>query len=303
MEKDDKKVLKLWSMIRWFMVLTLFVIGMLKINIGEQIYPTLMFIGVFMGIIILNLLYQLNVTKNNHFITSAQIILDLVFATLIVHLTGGLSSYFVWIYLLGIITASLMVPQMGGILTGLIGSISLFVLILLYKYNILINTASEHDDFTLRTMYMLSYTALFCGVAMIASYITEKLSTYSIKYEELSNTLSETLIRAETAERSQIETERILKQSKELVKAGADIAHLDHDLNTPLCIISLSIGRVKRQGMMTNDESLLKSSNEITEALNKINAILQRLIPLKTNNLIRTYEEGRAHEQKNIGSR
>jgi len=55
--------------------------------------------------------------------------------------------------------------------------------------------------------------------------------------------------------------------------------------------------------MEANNEQLLRTSNEVTEAINKINEILHRLGKLKTNALIRNYEEGLVHEQENISSR
>ncbi|MDD3525030.1 MAG: hypothetical protein PHQ41_10100, partial [Candidatus Cloacimonetes bacterium] len=64
------------------------------------------------------------------------------------------------------------------------------------------------------------------------------------------------------------------------------IAHLDHDINTPLCVITLSMGRVKRYANELRNEGLNKSNNEITEAVNKISLLLQRLQSIKDNPLI-----------------
>jgi signal transduction histidine kinase len=296
MEYFNINVMKWWASIRWFLVIVLFAIGMLHLSNYRQTLPAYIFIGVFLGIVILNLIYRLNAKTPSTWVTSFQVVLDTVFATLVVHMTGGLNSYFVWIYLIGVITASIMIPQMGGLLAGLIGSVSLFSLVLLYQYDILAPLIPDHNDISSRTIYVLSYTALFCGVAMIANYINDQLTIDSgkvVKQNADIEQLSSRLIAAE----NELENLRLKqRQSLELLEISSDIAHIDHDLNTPLCIISLSIGRVKRIGMETNDEAMLKTSNEITEAINKINHILQRLIPLKTNTLIRNHEEGLTHE-------
>ena len=293
---SDVSVFKWWAMIRWFMVIVLFSIGMLHLAENFQILPTLLFIGIFLGIVVLNLFYRLNTKYVNTWFTVFQVVLDIVFATLVVHITGGLNSYFVWIYLMGVITASLMIPQLGGIFAGLIGSVSLFGLIMLYQFKILIPVTPEIGGISTKTVYILSYTALFCGVAMIAGYITDQLNYYSTllkQYQETIDNKESNLIHAETTLKA---NKKVIKLSNNLVKTAVDIANLDHDLNTPLCIISLSIGRIKRMGIETNNDTLLKTSSEVTDAINRINIILQRLNPLKTNPLVQNYEEGHTDE-------
>ena len=131
---------------------------------------------------------------------------------------------------------------------------------------------------------------------MIANYISDQIQVDNSKEQEMEQTIEHLQAKLAEAEKKLAESKKLLTPRETLIPIAAEIAHIDHDLNTPLCIISLSIGRVKRLGMETNDESLLKTSNEITEAINKINHILQRLIPLKTHSLIRNYEEGQDHE-------
>jgi len=296
-------VIKWWSMVRWFIFIVLFAVGLLHLSTNSQFIPVLVFIGVFFGIMILNLLYQINTRFVGNVSTAFQIVLDLVFATMVVHLTGGLTSNFVWIYLIGVITASILVPEMGGVLAGLIGSFSLIGLVVLYQYDILIPTQLYQFDLTSRTVYILSYSALFIGVAMTASYISEQLEKLQLQVNNDREQLSALTARLSETEQILSANKLLLEQNRDLVQAACDIAHIDHDLNTPLCVISLSIGRVKRLGMEANNEQLLRTSNEVTEAINKINEILHRLGKLKTNALIRNYEEGLVHEQENISSR
>jgi len=274
-------IFKWWSMIRWFMVIVLFSIGMLHMSTDHQKFPEILFISVFFGVVALNLLFQLNSKLITTFFTSLQVLFDIIFATLVVHLTGGLSSYFVWIYLMGVITASLMIPQLGGLFAGFIGSVSLFGLIMLYQFNTLDSLTPMAADISTRTIYIISYTALFCGVAMIISHFSDLLQQNSkelMEMQKLQTQLDEKISEQEKElKNNKLESEHV----SELIKAAGEIANLDHELNTPLCIISLSIGRVNKIGLEKKDTTLLKSGNEITEALNKISVVLQKLNSLK----------------------
>jgi K+-sensing histidine kinase KdpD len=289
-------VFKWWSMIRWFIVIVLFSIGMLNLSEDYQRFPAIIFVAVFLGIVFLNLLFQINSKYINTWITSIQVVLDIVFATMVVHLTGGLSSYFVWIYLMGVITACLMIPQLGGLFAGFIGSISLFGLIMLYQFDVLTPMVAESGNVSTRTIYILSYTALFCGVAMIAGFISDQLRLKIQVLEEKQSDLENLSKELKQTQEKLKDQEAFAKQVDELIKTSKDVSDLDHDLNTPLCIISLSLGRVKRMGLENKDETLLKSSNEITEALNRINQILQRLVPLKNCELIPNNDKGLVDE-------
>ena len=136
--ETEKTMYHWWSKIRWFMVITLFAIGILRVQQSPQTYPIVIFVGVFWGICILNLLYHLHILKTNNIFGTIQIVLDVIFASMIVHLTGGMESFFVWIYLIAVLTASLSIEKVGGFISALIGSMSLLVLILFYNLKWLI---------------------------------------------------------------------------------------------------------------------------------------------------------------------
>lgn len=284
MENERQKLLKLWGMIRWFLVIVLFSIGLLHISFREGMYQNLLFFMVFGGIVALNLLFQLQ-SKDPHRLTLLfQVALDIVFATLIVHFTGGLQSFFVWAYLIGVITASLTMPQNGGVIASLCGSFALLVLIVMYQNGVLEPTESSMLDMSGSTVYLLSYTGLFSGVALIANYLSDQLS----KDRRLNEALSAQVAELRKCEEWQKEMQKLLPDLKE-------IAHLDHDINTPLCVITLSLGRVKRYANELRNEGLHKSNNEITEAVNKISLLLQRLQSLKECELL-GYRKAPANE-------
>ena len=275
MDNEKVKLLSWWAMIRWFLVVVLFSIGLLHISFRETFIQSIVFFLVFTGIVALNLMFQLQSRAKKKWVVAFQVVLDILFATMIVHITGGLTSFFVWAYLIGVITAALTTPQNGGLFAGLTGSFSLLILILLYRNGVLTPTESSGMDIAGSTVYILSYTGLFCGVALIANYLSDQLSqqkNVKIELEELNYKLDACI-----AEK---------KQYEELVPVLRDIARMDHDINTPLCVITLSLGRVKRYAREYQIEGLDKSNNEITEAVNKVSLILLRLQALKSHPLL-----------------
>ncbi|MBT3755539.1 MAG: histidine kinase, partial [Candidatus Cloacimonetes bacterium] len=70
---------KWWSKVRWFIVLILFAIGILRVTQINQTYPIVIFVATFLGICILNVLFYLQIIKTNALYSSLQIVLDIVF--------------------------------------------------------------------------------------------------------------------------------------------------------------------------------------------------------------------------------
>lgn len=270
MKSEKQKLFAWWANIRWFLVLVLFSIGLLHINFKDVQATNILFFLSFAGIVSLNLLFKVQVRIQNRWMTVFQIILDIVFATIVVHLTGGTDSYFVWAFLIGVITAALTTPQNGGLIAAITGSMSLMILVLLYRNGILECSGVESVDVTAATVYVLSYTGLFSGVAMIANYLSDHLETMDENIQKMNEMQAEI-----------DDFEDYNREAKALVAIAKDVSHLDTDINTPLCVASLSLGRVNRYARDLQIEGLKKTNDEITESINKINAIMQRLAPLK----------------------
>jgi len=287
-QSPEKLMLNWWSKIRWFMVLVLFAIGILRVGQVEQSYPIAVFVGTFIGISVLNILYHLQIIKSNHAVASLQIVLDIVFATLVVHLTGGIESSFVWIYLLAVITASLSIETAGGFIAAMIGSMCMLILIISYNYGWLlpVDGADFNVSISNQTIFLISYTGLFSGIAFISSFISGMLHHLSKKIEILTKSLDEqTGLVAET-EKQLLDNKGNFSKYEEVVSVASSIAGIDHDINNPLTIISLSIRRVKQAAGEYGDEKLSRSATQMTEAINKINGILVRMQKLKRLELI-----------------
>ncbi|MDO9577093.1 MAG: hypothetical protein Q7J16_04340 [Candidatus Cloacimonadales bacterium] len=295
MEKKDLinpevQMYKWWSKIRWFIVLVLFAIGILQVNQVQQIYPVLVFVATFLGISILNILFTLQILKSNNLLGAVQIVLDIVFATLVVHLTGGVESSFVWIYLIAVITASVSVEKTGGIMAAMIGSVCLLFLLVMYNFAWLIPVSGKPFDVEvpIQTIFLISYTGLFTGVAFIASFISDLLKKISdIIIADNKDLLDKESVLTEK-QKTIIRNKQQEEKYKEVVTVAASIAGIDHDINNPLTVISLSIRRVLNAAAEYKDEKLEKAGNQMTEALNKINDLLSRFQKLKKLELIQT---------------
>ncbi|MBT3755887.1 MAG: histidine kinase [Candidatus Cloacimonetes bacterium] len=279
---------KWWSKVRWFIVLILFAIGILRVTQINQTYPIVIFVATFLGICILNVLFYLQIIKTNALYSSLQIVLDIVFATVVVHLTGGLDSSFVWIYLVAVITASLAIENSGGVLAAMIGSMCLLILILMYNFGWLtpIDGMEYEADIPTQTIFLISYTGLFSGIAFISSYISTIMKQYTTSTQRNTQSLNDQQMKLSDKETELINNRKLLEKYREVVQESAMISDLDHDLNNPLTIVSLSIRRIIKAAHDYNDDKLEKSGNQMTEAINKINEILIKFQKLKQLDLI-----------------
>ena len=286
---SEKLMFSWWLKIRWFIVLILFAIGLLRIGMVHQTGPIIAFVGAFLGISVLNILFHLQIITSNNLIGAAQIVLDIIFGAIVVHLTGGLESSFVWIFLVAVVTASLSIERAGGFVAAMIGSMSLLLLILMYNFKWLIpvNGQPYDPDVATQTIFLISYTGLFTVIAFISSYTSEMVRRLSMKVLEVNDKLKNQEDFLRDKEDKIVSDEKTIRDYQEVVDVSASLAGIDHDINNPLSIISLSLSRVKRAASEYNDEKLHKSSNQISEAINKINGILARLQELKRLPLIK----------------
>ena len=284
----EVQMYKWWSKIRWFMVLILFAIGILRVNQIAEIYPIVVFVSTFIGICVLNILFHMQIIKTNTLFSSLQIILDIIFATLVVHLTGGLSSSFVWIYLIAVITASLSIETLGGILAAMIGSMCLLMLILMYNFGWLttVNGGTFNVDVSSQTIFLISYTGLFSGIAFISNFLSDLLKKIAINTQKSKDFLKEQEGVISEKQEEIIQNKKTLDKYKEVVSIAASLASIDHDINNPLTIISLSIRRVVQAAQDYKDDKLVKASDQMTEAINSINGIMVRFQKLKRLELI-----------------
>jgi len=93
--------------------------------------------------------------------------------------------------------------------------------------------------------------------------------------------------------------QEIAQLKEELLKAKSwealipelrNIARLDHDVNTPLCVITMSLGHAQKIARQQNDDILLGNTRDILNAVNRVGEIMKAVRVLKTHPLI-TYKD------------
>jgi hypothetical protein len=70
-----------------------------------------------------------------------------------------------------------------------------------------------------------------------------------------------------------------------------DIIWIDRDVNTQLCVISLSLKRIKRAAVELESDDLARSSNEIADSVNKTIAILEDMEAFRRKSAISSEEK------------
>src|SRR5688572_29477094 len=123
-----------------------------------------------------------------------QIAGDLLVETLLVYFTGGLDSPFSFLYLVSIITASMLLYRRGGLLAAS-GAVILYgVLVDLLYYKVLALPAeSPPIDWSASRLYfnMAANFLGFYATALLTSYISEQLQRTSLELDANRQNLAE----------------------------------------------------------------------------------------------------------------
>ena len=75
--------------------------------------------------------------------------------------------------------------------------------------------------------------------------------------------------------------EELIRKYEEVVEVAASIASIDHDINNQLMVFALVERRLQNAAQQYSDEKLLRSSQQVSEALDNIKRILSKLQNLK----------------------
>nr|MDK2851605.1 hypothetical protein [Candidatus Cloacimonadota bacterium] len=76
------------------------------------------------------------------------------------------------------------------------------------------------------------------------------------------------------------------------------IARLDHDVNTPLCVITMSLGRAKKLAIDSGDDMLLGNVEDIMRAVSRIGEIMEAVRVLKTIPIIKEQPNNTAENKQ-----
>jgi two-component system sensor histidine kinase PilS (NtrC family) len=112
-----------------------------------------------------------------------EIVCDLLLVTGLIYLTGGHESYFIPLYLLAIIIASILFSRRATFLVAGLSFILLGALVELVYYGILPRTAVDMPNATSLQTWIFSNMFAFLAVAYLSSLLTQSLRRQTVELE------------------------------------------------------------------------------------------------------------------------
>ncbi len=185
--KDDPRVASPWeelsAKLKWLMflrcVVITFLLGvtlLIQFKGSEAIsHPLYLLIG-FVYLLTIFYAFLLKKMGNLKFFAHLQILLDVLFITALIYVTGGSESLFSFLYILSIITASMILYRRGGILTASLSSI-LYGAAIDLEYHGIIHPISSKifpaPDFNPLYTILMNIIAFYI-VAFLSSLLSEE---------------------------------------------------------------------------------------------------------------------------------
>src|SRR5512135_52970 len=176
----------LFSRIKWLMfframVVTLLLGATVILQFRESsfflyVYPVSLYalIGFTYALTLLYILLLRHVRSLKSF-AYAQILGDVIFITLLIYFTGGISSIFSWVYLFAIFSAGTILYRRGGLLVASASSILDGTLLDLEFYQFILPFAGRQPSYL---QSQGSYVLYLIGVNLTAFYLVAILSSY-----------------------------------------------------------------------------------------------------------------------------
>src|SRR3990172_8168400 len=135
-QKSLRDTLKWWNYVRWLSTISFLSVGIVQIAVSRVNFPVHAFVLTLIGTTLLNIVYTvwINYFDTNHLYPFIHNFLDIVIFSLAIHITGGLKSPFLWSYLIPILTSSITIGRMAGLLACFASLIGLFSVIVFDSY-------------------------------------------------------------------------------------------------------------------------------------------------------------------------
>lgn len=230
-ENDLKEKLK-WLIFGRF-IFVLLLLGstiVLHSNIGTIPPPkSLLALYRLIGVMFLfSVLYYIvfRITEKNLWHAYTQIIIDTVFVTFIIYVTGSFSSVFSFLYLVVIIYAGILLYRNGSFVMAVLGSVQYFIMVEM-EYRGIIKPLFMTEDIpgpefsSEQILYKVLITAGTCfAVAFLSSVLSEQ---------------------ARKSKNELLEMENHVKHVEKMAYMGQMAANLAHEIKNPLASLAGSI--------------------------------------------------------------
>ena len=202
--------------------------------------------------------------KYHTFQVSLQIFFDLLLITAFVYVSGGLRGSFYFLYIFGIIAASIVLSKRAAYLTAALSGVFFGVLVNGMHLGFLpyfgAGQPTELSPGTVINNIFISWSMFFI-VAFLVNYMKERLR--------------------QTSEKLHL-AERELEIKKRLALAGEFSAHLAHEIRNPLAVISGSVQVLKGGLELENQQKELMDN--IVEQSGRISHSIEQFLSLVSPN-------------------
>lgn len=197
--QDDLRQKLIWLMtLRMVIIITLLGSAILIQLVSRTILPInpLYFLIFLTSIFTLFYSFLFNRIPDLKPLAYIQLTGDVLVITLLLYFTGGVKSSFSFLYILVIISASILLYRRGSLYIASISSIFYGSLVVLIHYQVLPHydlEASEIAGITYRMLYYYIFMHLFAfySTAMMSSYLSERLRRTRTALEEMDEDLSD----------------------------------------------------------------------------------------------------------------
>jgi signal transduction histidine kinase len=270
-QKSTVESLHWWNFVRWLFTISYLSVGIIEMALTGKHFPLFAFVLTFVGITLLNIVYSIWVNNfaSNSIYLYFHNFLDITIFSLSIYVTGGISSPLMWSYLIPILTSSITVSRMAGLMACFFSLLGLYTVIILDNYRLAgqIQNTTEFVRMVsgMNSHNLLSYACLFLLVYFISSFLSNTLRFQNkslIDLSELLNIKNQQLLKSQ---------EKILEMER---KALVDrIARtIQHELNNPLAIMTL-----KAEMVIKENEQARNRMKPIWESIIRMKKILSKI--------------------------
>ncbi|MBI3933491.1 MAG: PAS domain-containing protein [Acidobacteria bacterium] len=155
--------------------------------------PMKYFLAVVVFWYLLDLIYAilLKFNADDYLQAYLQIILDATMVTLVIYFTGGLDSYFYFLYPLMILMGSIVLTRMGTYLLAALCFVQAWVILELPYYGIFPSYGLAYPDLSSLRMKIVTNMAAFLAVAYLAGRLAEILRKTGVELQEKAGKLED----------------------------------------------------------------------------------------------------------------
>lgn len=257
--------------ILWFIVLRLIIITSLIVSALSIQFATSQFIEIINPLFLLILalyafsaLYLILYSWGKHYNFQAylQIIVDLIFITVLVYLAGGLRGSFYFLYIFEIIAASIVLSGRATYLTAALSSIFFGILVDGMYLGVIPYLDSDQPD-RLSFGFVLNHIVIAWGVFFLVAFLINRLT----------GSLSKTRMQLLVAQKE-------LEVKKHLALAGEFSAQMAHEIRNPLAAISGSVQVLRDEVSLSGEQQNLM--NIVIDESKRVSQSIEQFLNLAT---------------------